>query len=375
VVYHFGFTHLANAPQWLSAWLAPIASHGRESVSLFFVLSGFILAYVYLDNGNNPHIDAKSFWTARLARTYPVYLFSTLLAAAIPLYQLVQSTSTPTVLDHTTRVAALMLPMLQAWIPWAENWNFPSWALSAEMFFYLVFPFVGVLFARLKRHHLLIALVILYVLGRAAPSAQAWIGTAFGPGGLGLIPQGEAWRLDANPLLNLPTFLIGICLGRLFLERITKSVEESTPNQVLGWIISLIGAFATLAALAGFTFGLPADALYIPAFGLLVYGLAFGRGPLVWALSLPVILLLGEASYAIYILQYPVWQWLLALNQMFNLADPASGLFFAFYAIVLVLFSIGTLYAIERPARRIIRRLSSSGSHVKPSNARVLIDQ
>jgi peptidoglycan/LPS O-acetylase OafA/YrhL len=353
VVYHFGLTHLSRMPDWLIT----IASHGRESVSLFFVLSGFVLAFAYLGNSNAPEIDAKSFWIARLARTYPVYLFATLLAAIITIYQLAQTSSIDVVLDHTVRVATLMLPMFQAWVPWAENWNFPAWALSVEVFFYLIFPFAGVLIARLKRRELVLCLIALYLISLSAPSAQIWMGSVFGQGGLGFIPQGEVWRLDANPVLNLPTFLIGICLGRLFLEQkeSDKGVTEALP---FGWILSLVGAITTIAVLAGFTFGLPANALYVPAFGLLVYGLAFSHGPLAWVLSLPGLLILGEASYAIYILQYPIWQWVQILQQSMHIPYPATGSAFVIYTIILVAFSIGTLYCIEKPTRNLIRQFA-----------------
>ena len=54
---------------------------GYVSVSLFFVLSGFILAYTYHAGREDASLDRRSFWVARVARIYPVYLVGLLLAA------------------------------------------------------------------------------------------------------------------------------------------------------------------------------------------------------------------------------------------------------------------------------------------------------
>src|SRR5579875_2310310 len=48
---------------------------GYLGVSFFFVLSGFILVYVYAGR----HIPKGRFWQARFARVYPAYLFSLLI--------------------------------------------------------------------------------------------------------------------------------------------------------------------------------------------------------------------------------------------------------------------------------------------------------
>src|SRR5438093_3826319 len=59
-----------------------IVNGGYAAVGLFFVLSGFILTYTYLGNPRRP-LDHRSFWAARVARTYPVYLFSFALGAPL----------------------------------------------------------------------------------------------------------------------------------------------------------------------------------------------------------------------------------------------------------------------------------------------------
>src|SRR2546429_3636220 len=50
-------------------------------------------------------------------------------------------------------------------------------------------------------------------------------------------------------------------------------------------------------------------AVVAPLLALLVYALAWGRGRLAAFFALPAMVALGEASYALYILHEPIWDW------------------------------------------------------------------
>src|ERR1700694_3045638 len=67
---------------------APIADRivgtGFIGVQIFFVLSCFIRAYTYADTSAPLAIDGASFWVARFARVYPVYILS--LLVALPMF-------------------------------------------------------------------------------------------------------------------------------------------------------------------------------------------------------------------------------------------------------------------------------------------------
>jgi peptidoglycan/LPS O-acetylase OafA/YrhL len=125
---------------------------GYLGVSFFFVLSGFILVYVY----SGRQIQKRRFWQARFARIYPVYLFS--LIVSIPALIMF---SPMTRQAHLTFLALTANPLLlEAWFPrLLFTWNPAAWSLSAEAFFYLVFPFVLPRLAALKWPRLRIAMV------------------------------------------------------------------------------------------------------------------------------------------------------------------------------------------------------------------------
>ena len=71
----------------ISALPAPLASlvgRGHVSTGLFFQLSGFLLAYAYLDSSGRPKTTDWTFWRGRFVRLYPLYFLSLLLLVPAP---------------------------------------------------------------------------------------------------------------------------------------------------------------------------------------------------------------------------------------------------------------------------------------------------
>src|SRR5262249_8921155 len=83
--FHAGLVQLPGVP----VWVRNLAGHADLSVSLFFVLSGFILTYNYFDPVRGCRVGDRQFWAARIARVYPVYLLGLLLAIPLLLADLV----------------------------------------------------------------------------------------------------------------------------------------------------------------------------------------------------------------------------------------------------------------------------------------------
>src|SRR5260370_21844619 len=137
VIFHFQAMQIFIGP----AWFQKLSSIGYVGVSFFFVLSGFILVYTY---GGRPMI-LKNFWRARFARIYPAYAFSLLVTAPFFFYAAL-SMNIPFFVwakAHLKLASALVLSLLQAWVPPAAlTWNAVAWSLSVEAFFYVLFPFL-----------------------------------------------------------------------------------------------------------------------------------------------------------------------------------------------------------------------------------------
>src|SRR4029077_20783935 len=166
------------------------------AVCLFFLLSGFILAYTYSELAPGIRNYAK-FWEARFARIYPVYLLSLLLALPFQLHTL------------TLKSALAVILMVQAWNPLHPEmngaWNYPAWSLSVEAFFYLCFPFVQTRIASMSRRLLLLlGAVALLVCILCHSPAQ----------GLGIWNPGTvASTLIPLPIVRFPEFFLGMIIG------------------------------------------------------------------------------------------------------------------------------------------------------------------
>jgi peptidoglycan/LPS O-acetylase OafA/YrhL len=344
-------TQAALAPEG-APWLHALAEQGYLGVGLFFLLSGFILSYNYLADG--APVDRGEFWRARFARVYPVYALSLALSLPLFLRALEREGAGPA---GAGAVGAAVLSLTQAWFPSAAcEWNCPGWSLSVEAFFYLAFPFLAGPLVRLPARRLVPAMAALWAAALVVPALFTALGLdarAAGP---------EGWRtperllVQYNPLLHLPEFAIGVLAGRWHLLR-----QGARASGAAGW--ERWGASAALAALlavmvlgGGLPFLLLHNGLLAPLFALLVLALAAGADPLARLLARPLPRLLGEASFALYILHLPLWMFLLAADKRLGWHLLPSLPVLAAFGAGAVAVSVLVLRGVEEPARRWLRR-------------------
>lgn len=132
-----------------SSYLARrVCSHGFVAVTFFFQLSGFVNTIVNERRGAE-YDDARwqrRFWHRRLARLGPVYTLM-LLCSLPPLIVAWRSINIPPFETRLVRCVACIATALgiQTWdfsLPLWRLWNYPAWAVSCELAFYLAFPFL-----------------------------------------------------------------------------------------------------------------------------------------------------------------------------------------------------------------------------------------
>jgi peptidoglycan/LPS O-acetylase OafA/YrhL len=170
---------------------------------------------------------------------------------------------------------------------------------------------------------------------------------------------GAYWEQIASyePLLRLPEFLLGVTLGRLFVLT-PAPLRRPLAAPLVG--ASTLALALALAVAPHLPFALVHLGLLDPLFAALIYGLAWQRGWLSALLSRPAVLLLGEASYGIYILHAPIWTWLRHLT-----GGPPAELalpYFLAYLVLLLALAVLSLRLVETPARRVIRRSLAAGA-------------
>lgn len=339
VIYHF-------ARPALTGWPAPVqnlAGSGYTAVSLFFLLSGFLLSYSYLNAQGELRGTRRSFYASRFARIYPAYLLAFLLAAPTNLLWSGRIHSFPVAAVKLLASALIVLSLHQAWTPWtAWCWNFPAWSVSVETFFYFAFPWIGPRLARLRLSACIQAAGALWLVSLAAPTALFLMkGTTGAPG----LSDHLQMVVEFNPLLRLPEFMIGIFLGRAYSLGLTFPRGSQTLSYVSALCLCLVLAFYPFLP-----HPLLANGLLAPLFALLILSLAPGKGWLACFLSRPLVVMLGEASYGLYILQIPVSYWL-------RMPPPHHSLrTFGLYLLILLSAALLSWRWVESPLRTRLRQ-------------------
>jgi peptidoglycan/LPS O-acetylase OafA/YrhL len=334
-----------------SLWgpFAPALSAGYVGVSFFFFLSGYILTYSHAAEYEAGLGSAVRFWVARFARIYPVYLLSMIFAAYVGARFFLQPI-------HIFAYVADLL-MVQAWSTRMVNlFHVTAWSLSVEMFFYALFPF---LFLRLRPSRwsgAMLALAAFWGLGLAFP---LFCVRHFPEGVVDIYGRGHMWvfRAERVPVFALPEFLAGVSAGWIFLR--------FPPARNLAAYLAPAGAVAFVAAL-GFSAQIPGvvihNGLFIPLYSMMVLGLSERN----WSsrlLSAPVLVLLGEASYALYLFHLMFNDW---LRQHFGVGTGLAQA--AWKLAILIPVSVAIHLWVERPARRLIMRRWSA-RHASVSSA------
>ena len=323
-------------------WFSRIGSQGYLAVGLFFLLSGFVLSYNYINPKGGMRDTRQKFWASRFARIYPAYIAAFLLAIGPFTVAISQVHSAGGTVLRIAGGGMPVLLLIQSWTPWTAHYiNSPAWSLSVEAFFYFVFPFCLPKVALLSSRACLAALAMLWAAGLAVPSfCCAWLGVRPFDAAESLSPIIQA-TLQTMPPLRLPEFLMGVVLGRFFLLRGATCKTRSS-----AWPL----ASASLVLLAmSFTGRVPeslaGNGLMAPLFLMLIWTVATSEGLFVRVLSARLLVWLGEISYGIYILQDPVWRWYEKLT--------GWTVYESFYTFCLVLLVAAGLcyHVVERPMR------------------------
>jgi peptidoglycan/LPS O-acetylase OafA/YrhL len=345
VVFHHGQSAFASAPSWCQS----LTKGGYVGVPFFFVLSGFILAYNYLPRAREGTLDNRRFWVARLARVYPVYVVALLLSAPIFWLLLWQRMSPDDAISRFGVQMVLSFGLIQSWIPsWAFAWNGPAWSLSVEAFFYLTFPFLMKHLNAKGRWGLLAGFF-------SAAVALLMAGRVSGWNAIASAQQVLGW---ANPLLWLPLFVLGICMGELRLERRASLPIRGKRAVWLGvftaWLMALI-VLAITSSLQRKSQLLLCYAVAAPC-ALLILLLAMDGNPISRFLSGSSLVLMGEASYSLYILHRPIHDWFGWIEKHWGIFSTGTTGGFALYLATCLMMSMVALKWIEYPCRDWIKR-------------------
>jgi peptidoglycan/LPS O-acetylase OafA/YrhL len=320
-------------------------------VSFFFVLSGFVLTYVYPELRTAS--DRGRFLLARFARIWPGHALAFVLV-------LVVAGQTPADLYRAGELGPWLagLALVHSWVPLTAFYtagNIPAWSVSTEFGFYLLFPLLIHRFDRTWHWKLLGCVLLAAGLVAVCQVRDLPHTAASGPTANGL--------LYVSPLARVFEFCLGMCAARLWAwlcPRVTLGRTRGTLLELAAVALVVANGYFLPDILAGVrrTGVRPAVVVWFThgcvclSFAALVVVAALERGWVTRFLALPSFVLLGDISYAVYLLHWPLLGYLWVHERAFALyPNWAVGLGFA---VVLLGLSHLTWVLVETPARKFL---------------------
>jgi peptidoglycan/LPS O-acetylase OafA/YrhL len=334
--------HFSN-PQWFGL-LAPVVNAGFISVSYFILLSGFVLGYNYNARARSGELNRIRFWKARFTRIYPIYFLSLVLSIG-------QIGSEYQAHTHAMFWTGMVLTplLLQGWIPAIASFlNTPAWTMSAEAFYYTIFPWV----ARWKRPERiaphLVKMAGIWALG-LVPGTLYMV---FNPDGIKHPDRWSygpwLWAVKYTPYSHLASFVFGVMLANL-----DQMVERARPLRLWLGIIGFGGIYGLLCLGPLVPYAIIHDGLLMPLFGCLILGLA-GENPLAHVLGIRPLVFVGEASYCLYLLHFNLWNLIHDSHVLNGLGLSRFDPWISY--VLLIGLAIFALHFIEKPAQRKLRQ-------------------
>ncbi|MEM6545556.1 MAG: acyltransferase [Pseudomonadota bacterium] len=308
-----------------------IAATGNTGVTLFFVLSGFLLAQPWLRyyfGMTNQTPSLRRYIAARSLRILPLY-YAVIGFAAFHLD------------SSSLLLPAATFQMLGfQYFPYSTVW----WTLITEVQFYLALPICGFLLIYSRMTRILLASLLalwlicflIFVIGPKEPI--------------------EGFMLTKSLFSRAPAFLFGIVIGALYLNN-TAQTFLTTKRRTLTLAVALTALYYLLYLISR-TSSRETETLWPTlhlweglCWALATFAIANGRDAFRWlrVLERPLAFL-GKISYSIYLLHVPILFYLIYPATSKNTASTVLVLLALAGAVLTVLASTVTYLLIERPA-------------------------
>ncbi len=351
VLFHFR-PMLADASPDLRDALAPVLNCGAQGVDLFFILSGFVLTWNYLDRMGRSWSTRATlhFLWLRLARVWPVYLVTLHLAALWLIFTLhVGHVPSPDAGRLTAISYVRQILLVQLWFqPYFDDssWDGPAWSICAEWLAYLLFGVLVLVIFRMQHATRARGLVWLAFAASLPPVAL-------------LLSSGQFY----TPWSWLPRIVTQFTAGALACAAVRRLRLTDRARRGAGYFSALL--VVTVVGVLYFLDGHPisgvvdsggvVDLLFVP----LVMALAVGVGSLPRLLSTRLLVYGGEISFCLYMvheLVHTAWGWAVEQFELVPQDNPWKWNILGLLAIAVVV-SILLYHFVEEPARRWMRMI------------------
>jgi peptidoglycan/LPS O-acetylase OafA/YrhL len=305
---------------------------GFVGVDVFFVISGFLITQIILDDLENNRWSLANFWERRLRRIWPACLAMT--AVVLGAGWFVMLPADYRALANDAMAQLLMAGNFRYWLGtdyFAEAADLRpllhTWSLAVEEQFYVLWPVVLPLMWRLGRRWCLSVVSIFVVVSFGANA----ILTPLMPAATFFLLPFRAWQLALGAVIAMAPYLK------------PQSVTQS--NAALATGLTLIGMCYALFNRTTIYPGWYASAPTVGAALAVIAGRG-PRGPLVQLLGAAPMRSLGLISYSLYLVHWPIAA---MYRYVYGPFDVKQALFLFGVSVVLAALMYMT---IELPFRR-----------------------
>jgi peptidoglycan/LPS O-acetylase OafA/YrhL len=384
LIAHAVSTILASYEAPLNAiyWLRQASGFG---MTLFFVLSGFVIHYNYasLVTGERQGGVGAYLW-ARFARLYPLFLLMLMVNVLASSRHLAAWAGHPEAFDSILQALPYFLISVQSWfyVPIGDSGLISaigggsplSWSISTEWFFYFLYPVVAWLVLELRRPLFTVAVTLIWcavwieittTLYDSTVDINTWAVGRYGAiaGSYDHGPDSFVhWLLYFSPYLRMGEFMLGTFVAQLYVQLRDRPVSETEYRIGLGvLLVAVISAF--LITWVSYSPLFPGNIFrkmdtnfaLAPTVALLIFCAARYRSFASRMLTTRPAIVLGDASYSIYLVHYVV------LMVVVKLMGPSGhGVIADVATLVVVLgvilaLSVAMFTYYEAPARKWLR--------------------
>jgi peptidoglycan/LPS O-acetylase OafA/YrhL len=322
-----------------------------SAVSLFFVLSGFVLAYAH--DGLKGRNSILEFYTRRWFRIWPLHI---VVLAGVILFGSYLNGGFSWIPPRLSELAANVF-LVQAWVPvpaYYFSFNAVSWSISVEWFFYLLFPvFVYVM---LVRRHVFLALF----LSATLVLLMQWIAGHF-PVFSGMTSGiNQHGLVYISPVSRLFEFVVGMAVW-IGVRSSAHLINPAVMNglQILALLLGVLYILKS-SALVGLCKGslqlLVGSSSGVFVWAFLIWALSFPNTEIARVLGHRFLVFLGEVSFALYMVHYPLGRQIAVwVSETMGWAWPPTQV--AVYFGIISLFACFLYFFIEKPSMACGRKI------------------
>lgn len=308
-----------------------LAQSGHIAVDFFFALSGFVLALAYTKRLSEG-IGFLRFMQIRAIRLYPLFVIGLLIGLVKAVGQIAlrdPNALSPAGLTLSFITGLFMLPTPIPDLVSMFPLNTPAWSLFLEMMVSTIFALFLFRFSNRSLFIVCLSSAIIYVIGV----------NIRGDGSLGV-----GWSSFHFGLSRIFfAFPLGILIHRFFgKNRVIKSPAAfAFVAALIAILMSYMGSHVRVV------FDIVSVFIFIPV--ILIAGIHWEVGRL-WQ---PLFSFLGDISYPVYIIHFPILRIGLAINERLDL--PIVPFIFSLLVGIITL-STGLVYYIDDPVRSWLNR-------------------